>query len=113
MNELTDELYAVPKYTWQTVSITANRNKWWLRWYRGDDGEFVFTFISPQKRRYTVFAERWSGRWRVTEASVTSACGKSIASYRNVWGDERLDAVMRLTPKHIIDRLLMLLDAIR
>ena len=114
MIELRDELFAVPEYEWRHVPFTANRHKWWLRWYRGDDGEFFFAFDSPKKRCYSVFAERWtSGRWRVTEASVTSACGKSIASYRNVWGDERLDAVMRLTRSHIIDKLYMLLDAIR
>ena len=116
MTELKAELYAVPEYTWQTVSITANRHKWLLRWYREDgDGEFFFEFISPAKRRYSFFAERGKdGRGRVTDADVAIARGDTIASYWEVWGDkpERMDAVIRLTPKHIIDRLTMLLDAI-
>ena len=111
MIELKDELYAAPEYEWRSVPITANRHKWWLRWYRGDDGEFFFKFISPKKRSYSFFAVCG----RVTDASVIIAHGDTIASYRDVWGDapQRLDAVIRLTPKHIIDRLIMLLDAIR
>ena len=115
MTELTDELYAVPEYEWRHVPFTANRHKWWLRWYRGDDGEFFFSFVSPQKRSYSYFVERWTGgRGRVTDASVTIAHGDTIASYWDVWGDapERLDAVIRLTPKHVLRRLSMLLDAI-
>ena len=115
MIELKDELYAAPVYTLQTVPITANRHKWWLRWYRGDDGEFYFGFVSPQKRCYSFFAERWTaGSARGTDASVTIAHGDTIASYRDVCGNspERMDAVIRLTPKHIIDRLSTLLDAI-
>ena len=115
MIELKDELYAAPVYTWQDVPITATRHKWRLRWYRGDDGEFFFAFDSPKKRCYSFFAERWTnGRGRVTDASVTIANGDTIASYRDVWGDspEGMDAVIRLTPKHILDRLFVLLDAI-
>ena len=115
MTELTDELYAAPEYEWMHVPFSANRHKWRLRWYRGDDGEFFFAFISPRGRRYSFFAERWTNGGRVTDASVLDAHGYTIASYREVWGDktERLTAIIRLTPKHIIDRLSMLLDAIR
>ena len=115
MIDLKDELFAAPVYTWQTVPITANRHKWWLRWYRGDDGEFFFAFASPRKRRYSFFVERWpGGRGRVTDASVTIAHGDTIASYRDAWGDspEGMDDVIRLTPKHIRRRLYTLLDAI-
>ena len=111
MIDMSEELFAAPVYTWQTVPITANRHKWWLRWYRRDDGEFFFAFDSPEKRRYSFFVERG----RVTDASVVIAHGDTIASYRYVWDDapQRMDAVIRLTPKHILDRLYTLLDAIR
>ena len=111
MIELKDELFAVPEYEWRRVPITANRHKWWLRWYRGDDGNFFFCFESPKTRSYSFFAERGG---RVTDAHVALANGETIASYREVWSDKakRLDAVIRLTPRHIIDRLIMLLDAI-
>ena len=115
MTELTDELYAAPEYEWRHVPITVNRHKWWLRWYRRDDGEFSFTFVSPRKRCYSFFVERGtSGCWRVTDASVAIAHGETIASYWEVWGDkpERMDAVIKLTPKHIVHRLHLLLDAI-
>ena len=115
MIDLKDELYAVPKYEWRHVPFTVNRHKWWLRWYRGDDGEFFLSFESPKTRRYSFFVERWTGgRVRVTDASVVIANGDTIASYRDVWGDapQRMDAVIRLTPKHILDRLFVLLDAI-
>ena len=115
MTDLRDELYAAPEYEWRHVPVTVNRHKWWLRWYRGDDGEFFFAFDSPKQRRYSFFAERWTaGRGRVTDASVTIAHGDTIASYRYVWGDspEGMDAVIRLTPKHILRRLYTLLDAI-
>ena len=111
MIELRDELFAVPVSVWQIVPITANHHKWWLRWYRFDaDGRFFFSFTSPKKRCYFFFAERG----RVTYAAVDIAHGETIASYWDVWGDspERLDAVIRLTPKHILDRLQLLLDAI-
>ena len=115
MLELRDELYAAPVYEWRHVPITANRHKWWLRWYRGDDGEFFFSFISPKKRCYAFFAESWTdGRGRVTDASVAIAHGDTIASYRDVWGDspEGMDAVIKITPRHILRKLSMLLDAI-
>ena len=117
MIELRDELYAAPEDEWRHVPITANRHKWWLRWYRWDDedGRFCFEFISPKKRSYAFFAERGKHGGRVTYADVALAHGETIASYWEVWGDtaDRLDAVMRLTPKHIIDRMQLLLDAIR
>jgi len=111
MIELTDELYAAPVYEWRHVPITVDRHKWQLRWYRMDDGGFFFSFISPKGRSYPCFVERGG---RVTDASVVTARCYTIASYREVWGDgpERLDAVIRITPKHIIDKLRMLLDAI-
>ena len=115
MIELKDELCAAPVYTRQDVPITANRHLWRLQWYRWDDEEFFFAFYSPKKRRYSFFVERWpGGRGKVTEASVTTAHGESIASYRYVWGDghEGMDDVIRLTPKHILRKLSMLLDAI-
>ena len=117
MTELRDELFAVPVSVWQIVPITANHHKWWLRWYRFDkDGRFFFEFASPRGRRYCFFVERGTdgGRGRVTYADVEIAHGETIASYWDVWGDtaKRLDAVIRLTPRHIIDRLHLLLDAI-
>ena len=114
MIELKDELYAAPEYEWQHVPFTANRHKWWLRWYRRDDGDFFFAFVSPKKRSYSFFAERGKHGGRVTDADVALANGRTIASYWEVWGDntEKMDAVIRLTPKHILDRLFVLLDAI-
>ena len=115
MIELKDELYAVPVYEWRHVPITVNRHKWWLRWYRFDeDGKFFFSFSSPKKRCYSFFTERGKDGGRVSDADVTIASGDMIASYCEVWGDspERMDAVIRLTPKHILDRLFVLLDAI-
>ena len=111
MTDLKDELYAAPEYEWRHVPFTANRHKWWLRWYRREDGEFFFAFISPRKRCYSFFA----ADGRVTDADVAIASGKTIASYWEVWGDkpERMDDVIRLTPKHILRRLHTLLDAIR
>ena len=112
MIELKDELYAAPEDEWQNVPFTANRHKWWLRWYRfGDNGNFFFCFESPKKRRYSYWTERGK---KVTDAEVAIARGDTIASYWEVWGDkpDRLDAVIRLTPKHILRRLSTLLDAI-
>ena len=110
MTELRDELYAVPEYEWRHVPVVVNRHKWWLRWYRMDDG-FFFAFVSPAQRSYSFFTDGG----RVTDADVVSARGYTIASYWEVRGDkpEKMDDVIRLTPKHIIDRLIMLLDAIR
>ena len=107
-DDLKDELLAVPECEWRHIPFTVSRHKWWLRWYRLDDDEFFFAFISPQKRCYSCFAERG----KVTDACIASARGYSLASYREAWGDESMHAVMRLTPRHIIDRLMMLLDAI-
>ena len=115
MIELREELFAAPLYDWQHVPIMVNRHKWWLQWYRiGDDGSFVFSFVSPKGRRYFFFAERGENGGKVTDAEVSLANGETIARYWESWGDkpERMDAVLRLTPKHIIDRLFLLLDAI-
>ena len=116
MIELTAELFAMPMHVWRFVPITVNHHKWWLKMYRfGDDGNFYICFESPKKRRYSFRTElSENGRGRVTDADVALANGETIASYWEVWGDnpERMDAVIRLTPKHILDRLLMLLDAI-
>ena len=114
MTELKAELFAVPEYEWQHVPITVSRHKWWLRWYREDDESFYFSFASPKGRRYSYFVERGKNGGKVTDADVAIARGETIASYWDVWGDspERLDAVLKLTPKHILNRLYMLLDAI-
>ena len=110
MTDLRNALIAAPEYDWQIVPITVNRHKWWLQWYRLQ-GNFCFAFVSPKHRRYTFFTDGG----RVTNASVAIATGKTIASYWEVWGDkpERMDAVIRLTPKHVLRKLSMLLDAIR
>ena len=116
MIELKDELYAAPLCEWQHVPITVNRHKWWLHWYRiGDNGNLGFVFVSPKGRRYHFFVERGkNGYGKATDAEVALANGETIARYWESWGDkpERMDAVLRLTPKHIIDRLFLLLDAI-
>lgn len=115
MIELKDELFAAPVDEWQHVPFTVNRHKWWLWWYHGDEGNFLFAFISPKKRCYSFFAERGKdGHGRVTDANVAIARGDTIASYWEVWGDspEKMDAVIRLAPKHVLDRLFTLLDAI-
>lgn len=115
MIELKDELFAVPVDEWQHVPFTVNRHKWWLRWYRVDEGIFFFAFVSPKKRSYSFFAERGKdGHGRVTDADVAIARGDTIASYWEVWGDnpEKMDAVIRHTPKHVLDRLFTLVDAI-
>lgn len=113
--ELRDELFAMPMREWQHVPFTANRHKWWLTLYRfGDGGDFFFAFASPKKRRYGFWVARGEHSGRVTDAEVALANGDTIADYREIWGDkpERLDAVLKLTPKHIRDRLSVLLDAI-
>ena len=114
MIDLKNELYAAPEDEWRHVPLTVNRHKWWLRWYRRDDGGFFFAFVSPAKRRYSFYAERGKHGGRVTYADVALANGETIASYWQGWCDtaERMDDVIRLTPRHIIDRLHMLLDAI-
>ena len=116
MIELRDELFAMPMHDWRFVPITASRHKWWLKIYRfGDEGNFYFCFESPARRRYSfrVGLDK-TGRWRLTDADIARANGETVASYWARWCDtaDRLDAVMRLTPKHILDKLYMLLDAI-
>ena len=109
MIETREELFAMPMHEWRFVPIMANHHKWWLKMYRfGDSGDlFVFSFTSPRGRRYSFRAAGGS----VTDAEVALANGVKIASF---WGGtaESLDAVIRLTPKHILDRLFVLLDAI-
>ena len=120
MTELRDELLAAPAYDYRYVPITVSRHKWWLQWCRRDDGGFFFTFSSPRGRRYSYCVERGkrgtggTGTTTVTYADVEIAHGEAIASYSEAWGDtaKRLDAVIRLTPRHIIDKMSMLLDAI-
>lgn len=116
MIEIKEELFAMPMYEWRFAPITVNRHKWWLKIHRcGDDGNFFICFESPKKRRYSFWTARGKdGRGRVTDADVALANGETIASYWQGWCDtaDRLDAVLRLTPRHILDRLHMLLDAI-
>ena len=116
MIELREELFAMPMHEWRFVPITANRHKWWLKMYRfGDSGNFFLCFESPKQRRYSFRTELGAdGRGRVTDADIALANGETIASYWQGWCDtaERMDAVIRLTPKHILDRLFVLLDAI-
>ena len=80
----------------------------------GDNGNFFLCFESPKKRRYSYYTERGENGGRVTDADVACANGETIASYWESWGDkpEKMDAVIRLTPKHILDKLFVLLDAI-
>ena len=116
MIELRDELYAMPMQEWRYVPIEQSHHKWWLKMYRiGDDGQFYFCFESPQGRRYSFWTEIGkNGHGRVTDAEVARANSETIASYCEPWGDTaNMDAVIRLTPRHILDRLHMLLDAIR
>lgn len=112
MNELKDELNAALINDWHVTSITENRHKWLLEWYRsGDDGEFVFVFVSPKKRRYAYY----TAGGRVIGADIAGPDnGARIAWYWKYWGDklDRLDAVLRRTPRHIQRRLYVLLGAI-
>ena len=114
MIELKDELFAAPADAWNRVPFTENHHKWLLLWCRfGDDGGFCFSFVSPKKRMYSFYTENGGGR--VTSAEVVVANGEmNVASYYESWGDgpERMDAVLKLTPKHILNRLLTLLAAI-
>ena len=115
MIEMKDELFSAPVNEWKHVPFTVNHHKWWLQWYRiGDNGNFFFSFVSPKKRRYSFFTERGKNGGRVTDADVALASGETIARYWEIWGDgtEKMDAVLRLTPKHILNRLFSLLDAI-
>ena len=112
MNELKEELNAALIYDWNVISFTQNRHKWQLQWYKaGDDGEFCFSFVSPRKRRYYFYTN--GGRVIGTDI-VGPDNGARIVSYWESWGDkpERMDAVIRLTPKHVLRRLFVLLDAI-
>ncbi len=116
MMDLKDELFAASVDVWNSVPITANHHKWLLDWCRfGDDGGFCFSFISPQGRMYSFYTEGGENGGRVTSAEVVVASGeRNVASYYESWGDSpaRMDAVLKLTPKHILNRLYMLLDAI-
>ena len=116
MIEMKDELFAAPIDEWNSVPFTENHHKWLLQFCRfGDDGGFCFSFVSPKKRMYSFYTEGGENGGRVTSAEVVVANGEmNVASYYESWGDspERMDAVLRLTPKHIIDRLFVLLDAI-
>ena len=115
MIETREELFAMPMHEWRFIPITVNHHKWWLKMYRfGDSGNFYFCFESPKMRRYAFRTELKDGRVRLTDADVALANGETIASYWEGWCDtaKSLDAVIRLTPKHIIDRLHLLLDAI-
>ena len=117
MIELKNELFAAPIDVWNDVPFTENHHKWLLQFCRfGDDGGFCFSFVSPKKRMYSFYTEGGENGERVTSAEVVVANGEmNVASYYESWGDkpERMDAVLRLTPKHVIDRLFLLLDAIR
>ena len=113
MNELREELFSTSVDEWNRVPFTENHHKWLLRWYRfGDDGEFFFSFLSPRKRRYCFHVAECG---RVTGAEVVVAnCEMIVASYCDSFDKlDKLEAVLRLTPKHVIDRLFMLLDAIK
>ena len=112
MIALKDELYAMPMHEWRHVPYTVSRHKWWIKMYRFGDEDYEFCFESPQKRRY-FFHTSHDGC--VDGAEVALANGDTIADYREIWGDSpaRLDAVLRLTPKHVLNRLFLLLDAIR
>ena len=116
MIELKNELFAAPVDEWNRVPIEENHHKWLLEWCRfGDDGGFCFSFVSPKQRMYSFYTENGNGG-RVASAEVVVASGeRNVASYYASWGDSpaRLGAVLRLTPKHVLDRLYMLLDAIR
>lgn len=114
MIEIKDELFAMHMHEWRFVPYTVSRHKWWLKMYRfGDDGNFFFCFESPKGRRYSFRTEHGKNGGRVTDADVSLANGVAIASYWEPWGTaDRLDAVIRLTPKHILSRLFVLLDAI-
>lgn len=110
------ELFAAPVNEWQHVPITVNHHKWWLEWCEfGGDGVFIFSFVSSKGRRYTYYVERaeYIGA-KVTGADVHSAVGARIAGWWEIQHDkaEKLDAVLRLTPEHILYRLHLLLDAI-
>lgn len=114
MNELKDELLAAPTDAWTRVPYTVNHHKWFLLWCRFGEG-FCFSFSSPKRRMYSFYTEgNTEGNSGVTSAEIVAANGDIVASYYDSWDDRpgRKDAVLRLTPKHIIDRLYVLLGAI-
>lgn len=110
-----EELLAAPADVWNRVSYTVNHRKWSLLWCRfGDDCGFCFSFVSPAGRMYSFYTEGIAKV--VASAEIAVASGeRNVVSYYASLGDtpERMDAVLRLTPRHVIDRLLVLLDAIR
>ena len=114
MIELKDELFAAPADVWNRVPFAVSRHKWLLLWCRfGDNCGFCLSFVSPRGRMYSYYPD---SHGIVTSAEVVVADGgQNVASYYKSWGDKltRLEAVIGLTPKHILDRLHMLLDAIR
>ena len=114
MIEIKDELFAAPADTWNRVPFAVNHHKWLLDWVRfGDECGFCFSCTSPRGRMYSYYTDAGG---RVTSAEVVVADGgANVASYYESWGDspDRLEAVIRLTPRHILDRLFVLLDAIR
>ena len=116
MSEWKDELTTAPIDVWNEVPYMENHHRWLLLWCRfGDDGGFCFSFVSPKGRMYSFYTEGGENSGRVTSAEVVVASGEmNVASYYESWGDspERLDAVLRLTPKHVLDRLIVLLAAI-
>ena len=113
---LKDDLLVAPADVWHRAPFAANHHKWLLEWCRfGNDCGFCFSFVSPRGRMYSFYTGGGSYHGIVTGAEVVVANGdKTVASYDR-WDDklDRLDAVVRLTPRHILDRLHMLLDAIR
>ena len=114
MIELRDELFAMPMHEWRFVPYTVNHHKWWLKMYRFGDANFLLCFTSPLGRRYSFRTKRGKYGGMVTDADVAMAHGENLACYWQDWcaTPERKEAVIRLTPKHILDRLSMLLDAI-
>lgn len=110
-----DELFSASADVWNRVPYTVNHHKWLLEWCRfGDDGGFCFSFVSPRGRMYSFYTEHGNGGKVASAEVVVADGGMNVASYYESWGDkpERMDAVLRITPKHIIDRLFLLLDAI-
>ena len=114
MIDLKDELLSASECEERHIPFTVSRHKWWLRWYHVEAGVFFFEFVSPRKRSYSFFTERGENGWRVSDADIVTGNGKTIASYWEAWGDapQRMDAIIKLTPNHIINRLYTLLDAI-
>ena len=115
MTELRAELFAMPMHDWRVVPVTVSRRTWWVIMYRLEGNANSYScFVSPRGRRYSFRTGRGKHGGRVTDADVAIATGDMIARYCEVWGDtpERMDDVLRLTPRHILDRLSMLLDAI-